>query len=71
MLAEPAIQPTGFALERHLPDLQPLHAHMAQAVGQPLLQARGVAQRGPVQVLDHRFGGLHFTLHVVTGLAQQ
>ncbi|MNF71495.1 hypothetical protein D3C84_534460 [compost metagenome] len=71
MLAEPAVQPAGLALERRLPDLQPLHAHMAQAVGQPLLQARGVAQRGLVQVLDHRFGGLHFTLHVVTGLAQQ
>ncbi|MNP11059.1 hypothetical protein D3C76_1032310 [compost metagenome] len=50
---------------------QPVHTHMAQALGQPWLQADRVTGGGFAQVLDHRFGRLQFTLHIRQRLMHQ
>ncbi|MNI72586.1 hypothetical protein D3C73_1285370 [compost metagenome] len=44
---------------------------MAQALGQPWLQADRVTGGGFAQVLDHRFGRLQFTLHIRQRLMHQ
>ncbi|MNT89127.1 hypothetical protein D3C72_2298010 [compost metagenome] len=44
---------------------------MAQAGGQSWLQGDRVTPGGFAQVLDHRFGRLQFTLHILQRLMHQ